>query len=610
MRRALGLLLVLSALGCPAPPECSQSGECDDQNPCTVDSCTAGACVNSADDALAPPQAAENDCVRQACSGGQIVDLEADNETPPQAGAACLLEVCQDGEIVGSPAPQGGGACGPGEYCDADAGCRPSLRDLAQSAPDAIFFGDAPQARLTDFTGLAVADLDGDGDVDLALSEPDTDVTGPGLRFGAGEVHLVDGPLAVGTVDLAQGTSIVISGAAAGDRTGLALAACDFSGDGQADLLISAPNASPNGLSNAGVVFGLLGPIDADVDLAAGPDLVLTGAEANTFGAGRLLCRDLNGDGVDDLVLGAENISGGGRQNAGEALIYLGGASLIGERSFGNADITVFGHSAEMHLGGALAAADLDGDGRPDLALGAPRMGAGQLRTERVVVLSSDVLFDAAGAPLGPVIDLSASNAPGAFLEGGSREQFGFSLIGGDFDGDGLEDLAIGALLSDPNTRQDAGEVDIVYGQPGFSSLDLDLDASRRTLILGFEAGDEMGIALGAGDHNGDGFDDLLVGAHLADGINNERPASGEALLFLGGTPLAPGQGIDLTSTANGPGLVLFGATATGALGKQLQIADVNGDQKGDLLLASPLSDGPFTSPRPDAGDLTLVLAP
>lgn len=631
-----GLLgAMLAACGDPA---CEVDADCADENPCTADACSAGACLNSPDDALLPNQEASDDCLRQACadgaivnapddaetpaqraaddcarqacSGGVIVDLPADNETPAQVGAACLVEVCRNAQIEGEPAAPGAGGCNAGEFCDADAGCLPSLRDLGAQPGDATLIGDESFAQLTNFTGLAVADLNGDGLLDLALSEPDRDTfAGGGLREGAGEVKVVLGPVS-GTLDLAASPPITIRGAAEGDRAGLALAACDFSGDGVDDLLIAAPNAEPNGGFGAGQVFGVLGPIEQDLDLfdlavENREGLVISGLQPTAFAPDRLLCADLNGDNIDDILLGGANLDAPDRPGAGQVLVFLGAGDLTGARSFSQASLAIHGRSAAMHLGGALGLADLDGDGADDLVLGAPANGSPL--PETVVLLANADLFLADGSPIAPILDLAADGNPAAFVDGNGRELFGFSLAGGDFDADGTEDVAISALLADPQGRANAGEVVVLYGVPGaLSNVVIDDVLSGHSLIFGFDAGDETGISLAAGDHNGDNRDDLLLGAHLADGFNNARNASGESFLFLGGAALAQDQVIDLTQ--GGPGLVLFGANPGDALGKHLQMIDLNADGKDDLLLAAPTQDGP--QGKTDAGVLHLLLAP
>lgn len=629
-RAALALCLWLAA--CPnEDPRCEADAQCDDLNPCTRDACTQGDCTHDPEDA-APPQAAPDDCVRQACQDGVAVDLADDTEQPPQAadddcvrqiclagavedqaddteqppaGAECVAFSCQDGLVV---ADEVAGVCPQGTYCDARAGCQDALRDLATEPGDATILGAAAFGQLTDFTGLAAGDFNGDGILDLALSTPDqnTNVNGS-FREGAGEVLLSFGPFS-GVRDLAQVAPITIHGAAEGDRAGLALAACDFSGDGVDDLLVSAPNAEPGGLFGAGQVFGLLGPIVEESDLFAlavgtQPGLVISGLEPTTFPADRLLCADVNGDGTRDLVFGNPNGTPNGQVNGGQVLVFFGGAGLTGTRDFAGADLAING-APGMALGTALAAGDFDGDGRLDLAANAAG-NPNDNQPEGVMVLPNASFFGEDGAPLAPSTRLEFSDPRAALLNTADAQLFGFALAAGDLNRDGIDDLALSELLADPLGRGDAGEVFVVFGGPGLTDLNLASAPEQIASIAGFDGGDETGISLAVGDLNGDGTADLLLGAHRADGFDNLRPESGEAIALFGGARFAPGAALDLTQGA--ANLALFGASAGDALGKHLQLLDLNGDGRLDLVLASPRQDTPAGT---DAGGVSILFAP
>jgi hypothetical protein len=624
MRRILLPLAFFALTGCPQN-KCDSDADCEDQNPCTDDVCSASECQNTPNNGAVPTQNAaddcqqqvcqngavadlpndaeipapgpSDDCLREACLGGASIQLPSDNETPPQVGADCLAEVCLNGNIVGEPVANG---CNANQYCDADEGCQESLVDLNANFGDAIIFGSASLSRLTDFTGLTAGDLTGDGIADIAASQPDV---------GNGEVHIISGPHN-GTIDLSNNPGIIISGAAPGDRLGLAIASCDFNGDGDADLLMSASGADPNGISGAGVLVGLLGPINANVDLAQGADLIINGIQLDAAGPDKILCDDLTGDGIDDIIAGVELADAPNRGRAGAVFLFAGSANLTGTSTVSQADLTILGHSPEMRLGGSLAIGDIDADSRADLIIGAPRLNpnASTLRPEKLVMISNTLMFNSLAPSLIDLVDPNWLGANADYIDGGNREQFAFSLVSADFDGDTIDDIAIGSLLADPLGRQNAGDVAVVYGQPNFVGFSIDAEPGRRTTIAGFDDNDETGISMAAGEHNGDGFTDLLVGAHTADGFNNARQDSGEVFLFLGGSIFNAGDSLDLRTTS--VGLVIFGRAAFSSLGKQLQMFDLNSDGKSDLLLGAPLGDGPANSPRQDAGEISIILAP
>src|SRR5690348_15475205 len=99
-RAAFSFAAALALLAGCHRPACSQDSDCDDQNPCTVDSCSQGACQSVADDTLVPAQAAPDDCKRQVCQGGAVTDVSDDAEIPQGAPDDCKREACQGGTVI------------------------------------------------------------------------------------------------------------------------------------------------------------------------------------------------------------------------------------------------------------------------------------------------------------------------------------------------------------------------------------------------------------------------------------------------------------------------------------------------------------------------------
>ena len=130
-------------------------------------------------------------------------------------------------------------------------------------------------------------------------------------------------------------------------------------------------------------------------------------------------------------------------------------------------------------------------------------------------------------------------------------DQSGHSVSGaGDVNGDGYEDLLIGASSSDAagNGKTDAGETYVVFGSPTLAStIDLAMLGAAGVILHGAGVGDQSGHSVSsAGDINGDGFDDLVIGAHLADGSADGEPEAGETYVVFGDASLPPT--IDLAS--------------------------------------------------------------
>ena len=181
-----------------------------------------------------------------------------------------------------------------------------------------------------------------------------------------------------------------------------------------------------------------------------------------------------------------------------------------------------------------------NGDGFHDILVGARR--GDSLNNTKLDAGESFVVFGAASLPSS--IDLSSLGTSGLTILGADAgDEFGTSVSSaGDVNGDGYDDLLIGSRFGDAanNGKANAGEAIILFGGVSLPSIiDLSTPGTGRVAIFGAESNDQAGISVSsAGDFNGDGFDDLVVGAANADGLNNLRPDSGETYLIFGGPTL------------------------------------------------------------------------
>ncbi len=250
---------------------------------------------------------------------------------------------------------------------------------------------------------------------------------------------------------------------------------------------------------------------------------------------------DVNGDGFDDLLIGAHVAGPNGNQQAGESYVVFGtgggfGASLNLSSLNGSNGFVINGIDVRDASGYSVSSAgDVNGDGFGDLIIGAylADLNGNQNAGESYVVFGKRDGFDAS-------LDLSSLNGSNGFVINGidADDWSGYSVSGaGDVNGDGFDDLIIGAIGADPNGNLTAGESYLVFGKRGGfdASLDLSsLNGSNGFVINGIDAGDRSGESVsGAGDINGDGVDDLIIGAIEADPNDNE--SAGESYIVYGG---------------------------------------------------------------------------
>jgi hypothetical protein len=385
--------------------------------------------------------------------------------------------------------------------------------------------------------GRSDRDFNGDGYADLLLGSPFNDTGG----MDAGSVRLLLGGPGAAPDTTVDATFV---GAVAGDHLGDAVAyAGDINADGFSDALVGA-SAAAGGAGEVRVFFGGSG-----VDTT--PDAVLPGPAAGVAFGYALGGADVDADGFSDVLIGAWSYDGVGT-NGGAVFIYMGGAGATLDTT---ADLQVDGLAAGNQFGFALASAgDVDGDGYHDVVVGA------NFATGTSTQSGAAYLFR--GGPTG------LASTPAATYSGSEAyARFGAAVTGiGDANGDGFADFVVGEPSS-AGSASDTGRAYVFMGGSTVPATSVSTLSSLLTL-------DTYGGALsGAGDVNGDGYDDLLVGAKAAG-------TGGVAYLFLGG----PGPSFNATSDGGVVGALggdSFGQSVSGA-------GDLNADGFADVVVGAP----------------------
>ncbi len=353
-----------------------------------------------------------------------------------------------------------------------------------------------------------LADVDDDGRVDIVTGAHALTTTAGG---GTGGVYVFPGQ---GGGSFAQAPSQTLNGLTPGEHFGVHVAtAGDVDGDGHGDVLLSSHLFSGTQASEGivrlfrGGPSGIADPVwswQADVD----------GSQTGVNSGG--MVGDVDGDGIDDLAVGAHGY-GNGQQAEGRALVFKGGNPPA------TAPLWSFESDQQNAvLGLSIEGADLNGDGYSDVVTGAFGWDDGG---------SGDAgrLDVFAGGPAGP------SLTPSRTIFGPeSTAFFGVSVtVVGDVSGDGLPDIATGAYGENrPGGPNDTGAVYLFTG----TASTVCIDQAPAWKWVAEQGGAQAGIRVqGAGDVNGDGVPDLLVGANTWDTQSAQN--AGRALLFLGGEP-------------------------------------------------------------------------
>ncbi|MEM7481456.1 MAG: hypothetical protein AAF481_09805 [Acidobacteriota bacterium] len=437
------------------------------------------------------------------------------------------------------------------------------IADLTAGVDPLIRVSGAPGPTTLGQLGTPVAggfDVDGDGHQDYAVGHMTT-TNGPDRIF-AGEAQLVFGDgTSSGAVDLAVPSPRVLRVLGDGffEATGSELWMGDITGDGLGDLLVHRQNFDPGGRVGAGALTVVVGgpelrTLAADtgvLDLRSPPAsvhvLTFVGAAENDRLGIWSRTGDVDGDGVDELVMAADQVSIPGETFRGAVYVVRGGAHLA--RS-GQVDLADFGTPAmtddmlridppagsdDFHFGSTLQTGDLNRNGRSEVFIAAALNRAG-------AVLSPDGNFtgDAVGGPPGgrlwivwddafpygswppgQVIDLTDPPWSTTTLSGGVQNvSFGEEVLGGlDYDGDRRPDLFVGDLVGDGTDAQDrpgSGVGYVFYRAHRLRGKTLNVDHLPRRFrvskILGPVAGAIGSDTVTHGDLNGDGIDDLVIG--------------------------------------------------------------------------------------------------
>ncbi len=340
----------------------------------------------------------------------------------------------------------------------------------------------------------------------------------------------------------------------------------DVNGDGFADVLVGASEATDgNGNTGAGRAYLYLGQSAGGVNGSTPQLLDGRDGQGGDFGHSVASAGDINGDGFADVIVGADYATDkNGNSRAGRAYLYLGGPTGLNTST---PQLLDGRDGALAYFGSSVASAgDVDGDGYGDVVVGAnaARDSIGNAGAGRAYLFR--------GGPNG----LDTTNPQ--LLDGrdGATAGFGNSVAGaGDINGDGYADVIVGAAgAKDASANMNAGRAYIYSGGPSGLVTNSPQLLDGRDGVNGY-----FGVSVaGAGDVNGDGYADVIVGS--------PRAGQGKAYLFPGGSGgvnTSTPQALTTTDSGLAPG-AFVGDVVSGA-------GDVNGDGYADVIIAAPAAD-------------------
>jgi hypothetical protein len=466
-------------------------------------------------------------------------------------------------------------------------------------------------ASTNDNSGSAVSgagDINGDGYGDYLIGAPNSD---PGGISGAGTTYILFGNhtnlnniyLSQDLTTNNQGFSVY--GSSSFQYSGSSVSkAGDFNADGFGDVLIGAASANDAGdlTGNVYLIFGKRN--NSNIDLSV-TDLAASNYGFTVYGAvssdrlGEAVSKagDINGDGYDDIIIGAYSAKYGSIDGFKPGIAYI----IFGkETGFSNIDLQttdlsstgqgfrVIGVNDDDFLGGSVASADINKDGYSDLIISADGFSySGRTDSGAIYVLFGKTTgftdIDLA------TTDLCTTNQGFTIFGAISSDQIGLSSAQGigDINGDSYPDFAFSSRLADRNNNNDCGITYVIYVKSeNYTDIDLAiLDNSQGFSITGAAAGDYSGRSPSGTDVNNDGFDDLALGAYGATVAG--KSDVGKTYIIFGKAEKF--SNINLANFNESVGVLITGDTKDNydQSGYSVSVIDMNGDGFGDVIIGA-----------------------
>ena len=377
----------------------------------------------------------------------------------------------------------------------------------------------------------------------------------------------------------------VLKGESNNDSAGNSVSSAgDINGDGIDDVIVGARFAGTGG--KAYVVFGKTNGFPASMNLSTlngtnGFKINAVSSNDN-LGVSVSSAGDVNGDGMDDLIIGAYFVGNNGNGNSGSSYVVFGKATFASSINVsslnGSNGFLINGAATNDYSGNSVSSAgDINGDGIDDLVIGSFRSGLNENGSAYVVFGRNT---------FSSTLNLSGLNGVNGFKLNGTSgsDRAGESVsAAGDFNGDGVDDLMVGAAYADGN-----GLTYVVLGHTGNFPNTIELSGLSGTsgfIIKGAADGNRFGGSVSdAGDVNGDGIDDVIIGARR---VTSNQNREGASYVIFGKTGSFANP-LNVSGLNGSDGFVVNGIESYDRSGKAVSSAgDINGDGFTDVIIGA-----------------------
>ncbi|MFC1541820.1 T9SS type A sorting domain-containing protein [Candidatus Latescibacterota bacterium] len=368
------------------------------------------------------------------------------------------------------------------------------------------------------------------------------------------------------------------------EKSSTHVATGDLNDDGFDDVIIGSMYSDAYGFENAGNIYIIFGNTDIlktnTIDINTSQNiLTISGYFRNSYLGRCISTGDINSDGIDDLVFGANNIGLSSDDFKGNAYILLGNSELSTRELIDMrkppSDIIVI--TGDYHIGSAASLGDMNGDGFDDVIVGASTY-YDDTGAEYIIIGSTK--FETL-----EIIDLAIDSPDIIKIVGeNSRDLFGYASASGDINGDGFDDTVVGARGAGKESIRYTGKSYILWGASDFfehDQVDMNSPEIGVTKIYGAAVNNYTGTHIEIGNIDNDNFYDIILESSRYN--PDERQYAGAVYILKGDSLLSETASIDLEESYQNL-IKFYGKDKDYWLGRGF-ISDINGDEKNDILL-------------------------